>query len=184
MLVEYKSNNSGGSWWLKDEDWLNLDKAGWEVKWVSKMTYPKPDPKCKDCNGTGKVEVRDYSNGRCFCAENFILSFLGKDGRYSGALAQTATIECNSVKEALESFEKATGQSATDEGCNCCGPPHSFTWSSSGCASDECNCKGPHKDYNYGSGESLSEYLLEMKDAPSNYREALEKIKELQEVKN
>ncbi|MCP3686667.1 MAG: hypothetical protein GY861_28860 [bacterium] len=34
MLIIYSSNNSGGSWWLKDEDWLALEKAGWKVAWV------------------------------------------------------------------------------------------------------------------------------------------------------
>lgn len=32
--LEYSSNNSGGSWWLKDEDWVNLEKEGWTVKWA------------------------------------------------------------------------------------------------------------------------------------------------------
>lgn len=32
--VEYSSNNSGGSWWLDDNDWKNLEAAGWEVDWV------------------------------------------------------------------------------------------------------------------------------------------------------
>jgi len=34
MRVEYSSNNSGGSWWLSDEDWKALEKAGWKVEWV------------------------------------------------------------------------------------------------------------------------------------------------------
>ena len=34
MLIEYSSNNSGGDWWLEDEDWHNLEEAGWKVKWV------------------------------------------------------------------------------------------------------------------------------------------------------
>ena len=34
MKVEYNSNNSGGEWWLKDEDWLALEEAGWKVDWV------------------------------------------------------------------------------------------------------------------------------------------------------
>jgi hypothetical protein len=34
--VEYDTNNSGGSWWLSDEDWKNLEKAGWEVSWKKK----------------------------------------------------------------------------------------------------------------------------------------------------
>lgn len=33
MKVEYSSNNSGGSWWLKDEHWHALEKAGWKVEW-------------------------------------------------------------------------------------------------------------------------------------------------------
>lgn len=33
MRVEYSSNNSGGGWWLKDEDWLALEKAGRIVQW-------------------------------------------------------------------------------------------------------------------------------------------------------
>lgn len=31
--VEYHSNNSGGSWWLTDEDWKALEAAGWKVEW-------------------------------------------------------------------------------------------------------------------------------------------------------
>ncbi len=36
--IEYDSNNSGGHWWLSDEDWFNLEKAGWVVKWYK--DYP------------------------------------------------------------------------------------------------------------------------------------------------
>jgi hypothetical protein len=32
--VEYSSNNSGGSWWLTDKNWYDLEAAGWEVQWV------------------------------------------------------------------------------------------------------------------------------------------------------
>lgn len=34
VLVEYNSNNSGGRWWLKDEDWDALEAEGWQVDWV------------------------------------------------------------------------------------------------------------------------------------------------------
>ena len=37
--VEYSSNNSGGSWWLSDEDWYALEKAGWDVEWVKDEEY-------------------------------------------------------------------------------------------------------------------------------------------------
>jgi len=33
MLVTYSSNNSGGRWWLTDEDWVALENAGWAVEW-------------------------------------------------------------------------------------------------------------------------------------------------------
>jgi hypothetical protein len=33
--VEYRSNNSGGSWWLTDENWKALEAAGWEVDWYA-----------------------------------------------------------------------------------------------------------------------------------------------------
>jgi hypothetical protein len=31
--VEYSSNNSGGQWWLTDQNWRDLETAGWEVDW-------------------------------------------------------------------------------------------------------------------------------------------------------
>jgi len=35
MKVEYSSNNSGGDWWLTDENWRALEAAGWEVAWFA-----------------------------------------------------------------------------------------------------------------------------------------------------
>jgi hypothetical protein len=32
--VCYSSNNSGGHWWLTDENWHALEAAGWQVRWV------------------------------------------------------------------------------------------------------------------------------------------------------
>ena len=34
MYVEYSSNNSGGNWWLTDDHWFKLEKAGWKVDWI------------------------------------------------------------------------------------------------------------------------------------------------------
>jgi hypothetical protein len=31
--VEYSANNSGGRWWLTDQNWLALEQAGWKVRW-------------------------------------------------------------------------------------------------------------------------------------------------------
>lgn len=36
--VEYSSNNSGGSFWLSDDDWRALEAAGWVVDWVKGST--------------------------------------------------------------------------------------------------------------------------------------------------
>ncbi len=33
--TRYTSNNSGGDWWLKDQDWFNLAAAGWNINWVA-----------------------------------------------------------------------------------------------------------------------------------------------------
>lgn len=33
--LTYSSNNSGGSWWLADDDWKNLEAAGWVVEWFT-----------------------------------------------------------------------------------------------------------------------------------------------------
>lgn len=94
--VEYSSNNSGGSWWLKDEDWKALESAGWEVDW--------------------------YANQK-----DGIFSSTKKTGRFLGALASHARRYGMSMREAAAEWEKITGACATDSGCACCGPPHSFT---------------------------------------------------------
>lgn len=113
MRIEYNSNNSGGTWWLEDKDWYALEKAGWKVEWA-------------------KDEAKD---SKC--------PSLYKDGRWLGALARCASIEVEKPGDAMRSFEKATGQDVTDEGCNCCGSPHSFSW-----------------DDKYSSGEDCIEYLF------------------------
>jgi len=46
--IIYSSNNSGGHWWLEDEDWKALEEAGWTVEW--KKDIPNPF--------TGKFEER------------------------------------------------------------------------------------------------------------------------------
>lgn len=51
----------------------------------------------------------------------------GKEARYMGALASTALVLTSSLADAIRSWEKAVGQDSTDEGCNCCGPPHCFS---------------------------------------------------------
>lgn len=97
MRVEYSSNNSGGGWWLEDEAWHSLEKEGWEVQWV------KDD---KDS------------------------LFASDDDRFLGALATRASYEIDSAgdfEDVIWMWADATGGNPMDLGCNCCGPPHSFT---------------------------------------------------------
>ncbi len=134
--VEYSSNNSGGSWWLKDKDWKNLEKAGWEIQWV------------KDTDPTS------------------LLSKINKGGRFLGALAHDGekSFKANSPKEAIglaiKDWERIIKKDATEEGCNCCGPPHTFTTSKK----DEY--------YEYASGEELLNFMGF--DASKTKRELLE----------
>ncbi len=164
MLVKYNSNNSGGDWWLKDEDWYNLEKVGWKVDWYANE---KPSPSCEYCEGTGKITSKGLEKmtlgGTKFLGRRCFLCMHGKDNRRLGALATKAEKEFSTIQAAIEEFEKITGQSATDEGCNCCGPPHTFEWH------DE---KGR---WQYCSGEGCLQYLFPDKQIPKNIRECLEK---------
>ena len=140
ILVEYSSNNSGGSWWLDKEDWLSLEKAGWKVKW-------------------GKGDFI-YKEGRYTYDKDGYPVFEVSDEEWLGAPAKHAWYICKTPKEALESFEKATGKDITDEGCNCCGAPHSFSW-----------------EGGYCSGEDCGEYLLGENLSGLSKRELLEKLR-------
>lgn len=96
VRVEYCSNNSGGMWWLDDQDWRNLEAAGWIVAWKKDSTEP------------------------------FTKAMVGADGRWLGALATNATREGLSLPEAIAEWERITSQSAEAAGCSCCGQPHDF----------------------------------------------------------
>ena len=46
VTVEYHSHNSGGDWWLTDDDWRNLEAAGWNVAWMKDVLaeqWPRAD---------------------------------------------------------------------------------------------------------------------------------------------
>lgn len=146
MLIRYRSNNSGGRWWLKDADWYKLEKAGWTVAWQ------------KDEKSSGFFKKEPDENGEI---------------RWLGALAVAATFEAETPADAMRSFEKATGQDVSNEGCNCCGPPHAFTWG--GKEYDEVNDVDIDTGipYGYASGEGCLYYLFPNKEIKS-LREMLE----------
>ncbi len=125
MLVKYSSNNSGGRWWLTDENWLALEAAGWKVRWVKNEEV-----------GLFRKEGED---------------------RWLGALAKEAEKEFETPGAAMREFEKVTGQTASDEGCNCCGAPHSFQW-------------GEGDKWNYASGEDCLQFMF--KNVPRNLRDS------------
>lgn len=121
--VEYNSNNSGGSWWLRDADWKALEEAGWIVQWFSLSPL---------YNDEGGYVLGDHGVPKLVpVAENNskypALSSIKEGGRFLGALAQTAYRVGLSLREAAEEWEKITGGTATDAGCPCCGQPHRFT---------------------------------------------------------
>ena len=124
MKVEYCANNSGGSWCLKDADWLALEKAGWTVEWGGSYfcksefsPFKRPEGKPEPCADENKCPGhRRYDS----------LEELGAD-RWLDCAAKEAAKDFPSVEAAITEWEEITGQFASDEGCNCCGAPHSFT---------------------------------------------------------
>jgi hypothetical protein len=120
--VEYSSNNSGGSWWLSDQNWKDLEAAGWKVVWATlEYLYTEGGHGyVRDADGTPKLVPIGEGNSD--------FPSFAKDGRYFGALAKTAfRPNCNSLRDAAKEWERVTGQCATDAGCPCCGQPHTFT---------------------------------------------------------
>lgn len=109
--VEYDSNNSGGDWWLADEDWRSLEREGWTVNWV------------KGDNIGRRFADRDGER------------FLG-----ALATGASKEFDEPYIANAVREWERITGASASDLGCTCCGPPHFFSvegvgWDEGGYAS-------------------------------------------------
>jgi hypothetical protein len=126
--VEYDSNNSGGRWWLKDDDWKALEKAGWIVEWgYLTPAYTKSGGYERTEGGIPKLLHVEKAPKTKFAG---LINSKDKNGEYRwlGALARTAyKPNCSDIREAAAEWERITGQSATDAGCPCCGQPHSFT---------------------------------------------------------
>lgn len=98
-ILTYSTNNSGGGWWLEDEDWKALEKAGWKVFWM------------KGREDAPKNEIGDEG-----------------EVRWLGALAKECAKVFDNSEEGISEFERVAHQSASDCGCECCGAPHSFQW--------------------------------------------------------
>jgi hypothetical protein len=66
----------------------------------------------------------------------------GEDGTWLGAVATGASKDfeaentLDAMRQAIAEFEAITGANVADEGCNCCGPPHSFSGFLAGTSTD------------------------------------------------
>jgi hypothetical protein len=111
-ILEYDSNNSGGTWWLTEEDWDKLEAAGWTVHWA------RHDP-----SAFANVATRVYEK------EDLLKKFEKTDVTYlARAKACSAAKRFDTKEEGIKEWEELTGEHAGAEGCNCCGNPHNFTW--------------------------------------------------------
>jgi len=161
VRVEYSTNNSGGSWWLKDRHWKALSDAGWNVQWGGRKFFcgskyssidSRPAYLTVECGGEchGHAPYLTYDEAA-----------LGK--RYMGAVATEASKTFPNARSAIDGFEQLTGMNAADEGCNCCGPPHSFTFTT------------PDGNSEYASGDDVLGIMYER--VPS-YRDAIRQLNE------
>lgn len=126
MYTEYSSNNSGGQWWLSDEDWYKLEKGGWIVAWKHlDYQYNENGSYVRNKDGTPKLVPFKDSNNKY----KVLRPVRGEDGQYRsfGALATTAYRIGLPLRQAALEWEQLTGHDSTDAGCNCCGQPHTFT---------------------------------------------------------
>jgi len=159
ILVEYNPNNSGGSWWLEDKDWYALEKGGWKIAWADKeFVYDDDGNHVLEEDGTPRIVELGKGNGKLRVEQK------GKDRkvRYLGALARYAYKRFPTIKDALLEFENLTGQDVTAEGCNCCGPPHSFNW------------RDENDEYQFCSGKDCIEIMYgELPKSPREYIEMM-----------
>ena len=98
MRVELNENNSGGSWWLNREQYDKLLANGWNLP-VREEGEPSPlDSLSKRLSPDVPWEWRHGLWG-----------------------------DFDSLRAAVESFERLTGEDFFAAGCNCCGCPFSMS---------------------------------------------------------
>lgn len=114
IVLVYQTNNSGGHWWLSKEDWDALEKAGWNVHWTQDKAFGKDAHKTPSC----------YSDD----PDELLRKVEPKGPVYLGAWATSCAKRVESVDAGIAEFERVANQCAADEGCNCCGSPHSFSY--------------------------------------------------------
>jgi hypothetical protein len=130
--VEYNSNNSGGGWWLQDKDWQKLEAAGWTVDWLGlSFCHSKP------FGSSGRPAPDTCSSSKVCPGHRGADSYedalaAGDEARWLGSIARSASIEVvaysGELAEGVASawWADTLGMNPDEEGCNCCGRPHSF----------------------------------------------------------
>ena len=135
--VTYSSNNSGGNWWLLDSHWQRLEDAGWYVVWGGDV-FCNSDPIWGKGSGANKapgdcpLEVRNehlFNTCKGHRAYDSLDAVIADNGQWLGSAAREASKDFPTLKDAILEWEEVTGMDAADEGCNCCGPPHTFSTS-------------------------------------------------------
>lgn len=144
-MVTYNSNNSGGSggsWWLSEDNWKALEANGWKLFSYGDFIYDESGNYKYDENGLPERKWKSPSPD------------------LFGAYATYGFKRFDTPKEALEEFERLTKKDISEEGCNCCGPPHNFSWDDGEGSRDYCSGEGclsilfPNKQV-----KSVREYL-------------------------
>lgn len=124
-VIQYESNNSGGRWWLSDNDWHALEEAGWVVHWI----HESDDPSHEHAEPEFPSFLAGLGGHHHGYDEEHALTKVEPSGeRWLGALARSAAKATTDPSAAVAEFERVTGQNASDVGCNCCGEPHNFTF--------------------------------------------------------
>ena len=98
-VYEFSENNSGGSWWLSRADYEALFATGWKYE---------PD----------EYDIKEGHDKRPFLDR--------KDSTVPYGWRHGLRAEFSCLRDAVESWERATGRNFFEEGCNCCGAPYSI----------------------------------------------------------
>ena len=126
-VIKYESNNSGGRWWLSDDDWKRLEDAGWVVHWIHDREDPSHHHE-PPTDELGRLFARMGKHSHGYDREHQFMKVTPSGERFLGALATDAVKATDDPQAAVDEWERVTGQDASAEGCNCCGEPHSFSF--------------------------------------------------------
>ena len=132
-ILVYDSNNSGGSWWLSKKDYDTLEEKGWIVHWLHDITQDHGDYEGKgdeknDPHAWARSPFGRDHNHHFGLGSVQMLPAKWNEKLWLGAAATSAAKRFETPESGVREWEELTEQSAKGEGCNCCGPPHSFEW--------------------------------------------------------